>query len=110
MLISGDSDFVNDLRACQMRFRSHITLVYPTQCKPQFVIGWDETCKFDEFCSMVPDRDATKKNGSPSATQNMVAAAGGSAQYEEPARAVPKPSLGPVVVAQIGRASCRERV
>lgn len=44
ILISGDIDFVNDLRAYQVRNGSTVILIYGTSTSCKFREGWNEVC------------------------------------------------------------------
>lgn len=42
ILISGDIDFVNDLRGYQTRLGCTIILIHAATCSSQFKVGWNE--------------------------------------------------------------------
>lgn len=42
ILISGDIDFVNDLRGYQTRLGCTVILIHATNCSSQFKVGWNE--------------------------------------------------------------------
>ncbi|KAG4075954.1 hypothetical protein HA402_003780 [Bradysia odoriphaga] len=58
ILISGDIDFVNDLRGYQTRLGCTIVLIHAANCSSQFKVGWNETYCFTSFCSAVKDNPA----------------------------------------------------